>query len=232
MTWGYSPEPRNAFPEDRMREVAREEFMGSLRSQGGVLGGITPRSLPQNAVITPFVTTLPVTAQDGDEVRYLADSTAGVVWHLRYRASAPSIYRWEFIGGSSLYSEVATEEVYGPSGSSDTFGDLATVGPSVALPLAGDYDVQAGCRGHVNGVAGFSMMSYAIGGTAAVDADALVANEPAGDHTSPKSMARWRRKTGLDAVTLTAKYRNNNTTVAGAFSARWIAVTPVRVGRT
>lgn len=230
MTWRgkYSPEPLNdgSSLTQQIRTVATD----LIQSQS-VFGSMVPASIPFNTVQRPLVTELPVSPADGDEVRFLADADSGVVWQLRYRDKAPSAYRWEFIGGSPIYAEVTTEENYGPGAGGATFGDLATSGPAVTLPLAGDYDVQHGCRAHVNGNAGFSLMSYAIGSTAASDNDAVIANEPAGDNTSPKSMARMRRKTGLSAVTLTSKYRNNNTTNTGAFSSRWISVTPIRVGR-
>jgi hypothetical protein len=52
-----------------------------------------------------LVTSLPTTGPsggalvDGQECRYLADATNGVVWNLKYKSSAS---KWYFIGGSSL----------------------------------------------------------------------------------------------------------------------------------
>lgn len=218
MSW-YQTEPRNL----TMVEVD-QRIRDALNSPSS-FGSYAPRSIPFESVNRPLVSYLPLNPQDGDEVRYLADATNGVIWLLRYRSSAPSIYRWEFVGGSVLYSEVTTEQ----NTSSTSYAALSTAGPSVTLPLPGDYDVDTGCRGHANTNAAYVSMSYDIGSTAASDNDWVVANEPTGSNTSPKTQMRRRRKTGLTAVTLTAKYK----TSAGmaAFSNRWMSVIPVRVGR-
>lgn len=55
------------------------------------------------AVAPALVSTLPASPYDGQEVFYLADAAAGVVWHLCYRAASPSAYKWEFVGGASLF---------------------------------------------------------------------------------------------------------------------------------
>jgi hypothetical protein len=94
----YTPEPLNSFTD--MRAIARQEAVAALQNQS-LLSSMVPGSIPQGAVINPFVTALPITANNGDEIRFLADDSNGVVWHLRYRSSAPSDYRWEFIGGSA-----------------------------------------------------------------------------------------------------------------------------------
>ena len=88
----------------------------------------------------PLVSTLPSSPVDGQEVYYLADATNGVMWHLRYRASSPSIHKWEFVGGSHLYTEVITKQAV----SAQAWTDPATPGPLLNLPLAGDYVVNWG----------------------------------------------------------------------------------------
>lgn len=94
--------------------------------------------------------------------------------------------------------------------------------------MAGDYDIEIGVRPYVNAVTTTALMSYDIGGTGAVDADAITYY--AGNTADPgnNSGARLRRKTGLTAVTLTSKYKTGAGTAT--FSNRWMRVAPVRVG--
>jgi hypothetical protein len=160
-----------------------------------------------------------LTPADGDEVHLVVDATAGIVWHLRYNAGSASSYKWEFLGGAALFSEVATAE-----GTAAAYADLATVGPSIVLPRAGDYIVAHGFDflGATGGANGY--MSYQIGATAAVDADAV---EVADDGTSwtQASVSREQLKTGLTAVTLTAKYKGSGNNARN----RWMRVTPRRI---
>lgn len=178
--------------------------------------------------LTPFpvVAALPTVPTDGQVIYYLADSTNGVVWTLKYRAASASAYKWEFVGGGPLYGEVETDQAT----ASAAYVALATAGPSVVLPLAGDYEVTLGMNGYnTNAAAQQLTMSYDIGGTGAVDADAIEAFLAPGSGAGRANFARTRRKAGLGAVTLTAKYR---VTVGanGQFFDRWMLVRPIRVG--
>src|SRR5262245_6374962 len=107
------------------------------------------------------VETLPVSGdvQDMDTVDYLVDKTNGVTWRLLYRA-AETTYKWHYVGGPPLYSEVAAEETTG----SASYVALTTAGPSVTLPVGGDYDVETGCRSFCSADAATLFMSYDIGG--------------------------------------------------------------------
>lgn len=87
---------------------------------------------------TPRVTTLPGSPVDGQEVYYVADNTKGVLWHLRYNA-AGGTYKWEFLGGSPMWTYVATNEAT----TQFNWTDLTTVGPTVTVALAGDYEAEA-----------------------------------------------------------------------------------------
>jgi hypothetical protein len=103
-------------------------------------------------------------------VYYLADAANGIVWHLRYRAASSSPYKWECVAGGALIAEVGAGgtvigSIYAlPSGSN----------AAVALPLAGDYEVQvfANVQTSATGMAVFV--------TPAVNAnpDAIDANAP------------------------------------------------------
>lgn len=108
----------------------------------------------------PLVTSLPSNAIDGQEVRYLADNTNGIIWNLRYRAGSSSAYKWEFIGGPSLSAFVSA---VGQQTTTSTFQDLS--GPTITLPLAGDYDLyaDAGLNDPTNSLC---LLTISINGTA------------------------------------------------------------------
>jgi hypothetical protein len=207
----------------------REEIVAGLRDPA-VMASVRRGLLA--AVRPPLVTDLPVAPQDGDEVYYLADSTNGIVWHFRFRTNAPSVYRWEAVGNQvPLFALVPnSEQRTGATG----YGDLATVGPSITLPLPGDYDVKIGARPHSGTPNKENWMSYDIGSTGAVDADALDTHTgPSGtfSHTSIHGY-REKRKLGLGAVTLTCKYKVQDPADSGWWTERSISAAPIRVGRT
>lgn len=179
------------------------------------------------------VTSLPANPADGQECYYVADATNGVVWHLKYNTSSGSAYKWEYVGGAPLYAEILTAA--NEAISSATYVALTTPGPNVSLPLAGDYDVEISFMGYHLANGGGVLMSYDIGATAAVDADAaaFVVSTGSGDWVRT---TKTRRKTGLGAVTLASKWRvlTGSGNVAGTSgmpgSTRYMRVTPVRVG--
>jgi hypothetical protein len=170
-------------------------------------------------------TVLPSTPVDGESFYYIADATNGVVWHLRYRAAATGSYKWEFVGGPALSAEITGEQIT----TSTTYTDLATAGPSITLPLGGDYLVTIAARMINTSNNQFALMSYAIGASAAADADAINILS-SGTSNGPIAYSfRERRKTGLGAVTLTMKYKSSGGGTCG-FTDRFIRAIPIRVG--
>ena len=159
-------------------------------------------------------TTFPSSPNNGDEYVYAADTSNGVFWRFKYYGATT---KWVFIGGPPLYSYVATSE----GTSSATYVALATAGPAVTLPFAGDYDVTIGA--YFNCYAQYAYMSYDIGATGAVDDDAV---QIYGDAYGYVTMSRMQRKTGLGAVALTAKYKSGGGSMS--FLRRFMAVTPVQ----
>ena len=171
-----------------------------------------------SAAPSDILTALPGSPIDGQVIYYNADSTNGVVWQLRYRSASASAYKWEFIGGSPLVSTVVTSETT----TSTSFTDLATVGPSITVPLAGDYDVEIGGFTLSSG-ASVTVQGFAVGATVATDAESVRGN-------ANQSNPRMRyRKTAIAASTIIRmKYRVASLT--GTFETRQILVYPVRVG--
>lgn len=177
-----------------------------------------------------LVSTLPSSPVDGQEVFYQASGTMatnGVVWHLRYDASSASAYKWEYVGGPPISAYVATDQTRAIG---TGYGALATAGPSVTLPLAGDYYVSLSAYFRNGASDGAAYFSYQIGASAASDSDALF-GESAGTANSPSVTSQFTLlKTALTAVTLTAQYKATGSSSSATFSRRSMIVTPVRVG--
>jgi hypothetical protein len=176
-----------------------------------------------------LVAALPSVPYDGQEVAFLADANNGVLWHLKYRTGSSSPYKWEWVGGSALFAEVVAGA---NTVNQTTYGDPAQPGgPNIALPLAGDYEVTIGMEADRPTVAnGVTFMSYAIGVIAAVDADAIRLTQYDAPSPGPgANISRTRRKNGLGAVTLAAKYRTNVNYTSGFYS-RWMRALPIRLG--
>lgn len=172
-------------------------------------GKLALKTLVQFAALTPA---------DGDEYALQVDATLGIIWHVKYRAASASAYKWEVLGMVPLHSQVDTTE----STASTTYVALATAGPSIVLPRPGDYVIDVGCTGGVANNAAF--MSYDIGGTGAVDADAITTGRP----SDAGPMTRSMFKAGLSNVTLTAKYKIA-AAVSQSFGYRWMRATPRRI---
>jgi len=177
-------------------------------------------------VAAATVTSLPGSPVNGQDCYYLADATNGIVWHLKYRSASASAYKWEFVGGGVLHSDVATSQTT----ASTTYADLATAGPTVTVPLAGDYDVSIEASANTPGTLGaVATMSFAVGASAAADADSIAIGNPASTGGLTAYQFRTVRKTGLAAATaLTSKYKMSTGT--GFFLNRSIRAVPVRVG--
>jgi hypothetical protein len=178
----------------------------------------------------PRVTALPTSPIDGQECYLVADAANGVIWHLRYNAASASAYKWEVVGGSPLAVEAAAAY---ETTSSGTYVALATAGPSITLPVAGDWVISQGFEGYIDttGSAWGTYMSYDIGATAAVDADNVVVGGAPQQSGAGQPMAfRARRKNGLGAVALVSKYKVYPGGTIGHFQKRSMSAMPIRVG--
>lgn len=176
----------------------------------------------QFPVQAPVVTAMPATAADGTEVHYVADSTNGVVWRFRYRTASASAYKWEFIGGGALYSRVDTTQ----STASTAFTDLATVGPSITAPLAGDYSISWGARSYNTGAGTIVATGVRFGATEAV-APFYYEHTPAGLNLT-LDQAKTIVRTGIAAADV-IKLRYAVASGSGTWLNRYLEVKPVRV---
>jgi hypothetical protein len=168
----------------------------------------------------PLVASLPDSPYDGQEVNLLADATAGVVWHLRYRAASASAYKWEFAGGARLSAEAAAEL-------STASGSYVDGGVAVTVPRAGEYEIELGA-GFRNDGGWQTLLSVKYGAAAAVDADAVSNGFYAsGTEAWPGSRSRLLPSRVCAAGEVRLYYRANGGTAR--VSNRYLALLPRRV---
>lgn len=171
------------------------------------------------------VTSLPSTPYDGQEVFYVVDATAGIVWHLRYDANVTGSYKWVPVGGGCfMHAQVDTDESTNNAG----FVALSTAGPSITTPLAGDYEIEFGCDSYNTNSGQNNWMCPDVGGTAANATDAARGTSSGASHET--NIQRFLTKTGLAAATgIVSKYGN---VAAGTahFRVRWLRIRALRVG--
>jgi hypothetical protein len=186
---------------------------------------------PPQGPIASFVSTLPSSPYDGQECYYLADAAAGIVWHLRYRAASTSAYKWEMLGGAPLrgadLGNGGDPTAAGESTTSAAFVDLATLGPDVTVPLAGEYLVSWGFTVIGNLTPANVQMSIANGATAASGNDSILQYI----HTANSyyTLSRTRQFTCVAGALLRCKYAGY-TGMTTYFSKRWMNARPLRVG--
>jgi hypothetical protein len=210
----------------------------TIRNNGGGAGNIrtltgADRSVRANEIValtydgtvwragplhTDFVTALPASPGDGDEVVLTDSLTAPTyAWRMKYLAGAA---KWVFVGGAEADS-------LGTSASTASTGYTTLAGaPSITVPAAGSYDISFGFQGYNATTGDDCYMAPKLGAAAASDNDA-VHNE----HTSGNlsTSARTVRKTGIAAAAaIVLQARVNAGT--GNFNIPWLRVKPVLLG--
>jgi hypothetical protein len=81
---------------------------------------------------------------------------------LKYKSS---ISKWVKIGGPPLLATVATAETT----ASTSYTDLATVGPSITVPLSGDYYLSGSSQAGNSSASNVNGLAYKIAAAAAVE---------------------------------------------------------------
>lgn len=177
-----------------------------------------------------YVTSLPSSPIDGQEVYYAASTANGVIWHLRYRSGSASSYKWEFLGGPNLTGAVDTLEGNSTTG----WQNLATDGPSITLPLAGDYLIGVGAlQSTSDGNAQVTAIGFASGNTTPASTDQAIFQPifAANAQTGYCQFYLERNVTGVAASTsYKLRYYVANASSGHNFSNRRITALPVRVG--
>lgn len=200
------------------KSAAADYALAWATPAAGGAGGYPPRG-----------TTLPGAPADGDEYVYTADAAAGVEWHLKYRAGSASAYKWEFVGGSPLGAAVLTDEAITSSGA---WVDTATVGPTLTLPLAGDYllDAAALMWSPATGMAWLGV-AVKIGAAATSSDEGGGSDMPQTAATLPFSIGRrGMLRPALAAATVLKLQAWAATRTDTRWRQRSLAVFPVRVG--
>lgn len=178
---------------------------------------------------TAFVTSLPASPTDGQEVIYAADAALGVLWRLRYRAAAPAPYRWEFVGGTDLLHEIVTTEA--TTTADGVYRDVATPGPLLTLPLAGDYLITADATIYTTAATPFTGIGGLKIGAAVVndvtDRICYVGDTGAAGGVGGTS-GRTLRRTITPAAVIKLQYASYGAAVQVA--SRVLRARPVRVG--
>lgn len=167
-----------------------------------------------------LVSALPGAPFDGQEIHYqtVAMAALGIRWRFVYNAGSASAYKWEFIGGSTwatfITATVTTVSVY------PALVDLG--GPSIAVPLAGDFIVEA------------IVNAYRVDtGSIFMAVNDGAANQLGGD-SGPSSgygtqLVLSAQLTRAAAATWKMLYASSSATGAW-FRNRTLKITPVRVG--
>ena len=164
---------------------------------------------------------------DGRVIHFLADAANGILWSLRYRHTSASPYKWEVIGAPSpLFSYVDGNSTISGSGWTN-YG-----GPSLTVPLAGDYLVEIGGRSIQDPPGGSSsiLQGFTVNGSGPASND-WTDNYTANGGGNALNVVTPRLKTGLPAAAVIQEWaRMNAASGNGGLSQRWLRLTPRRVG--
>ena len=178
-----------------------------------------------------LVSALPGTPFDGQEIYYVA--TPGVNWHFRYNAGSASAYKWEYLGGPSLFypGVMGQETIVSPA---TAYSTAATV-VGITVPLGGDYEVTNGATmfyssGGPGAATNYCSVKYSA--AAAVDADAFYTSCSALNQYPIYGGARTLRVNGVPGggFQIQQQYRTNGVGVNLTVQSRTMSVKPIRVG--
>lgn len=197
----------------------------AAHSSSHLAGGSDP-------LIIPYVTSLPASPADGQQIFYIADAANGVAWHLKYRAAEAGSFKWYYVGGAPLQNAIATTG----NTSSTSYVDLNGGLPAVTLPLAGDYDFDFTARLINQSTAApqwVMMAAPKFGAAATSDTDAGMADKSSATGINGEQFTIGRsklRKTGLAAGAVVKLQFRQTAANSCDYRDMHIAATPVRVG--
>lgn len=184
------------------------------------------------ALSPPLVASLPGSPVDGQEVYFqtAAMATAGIAWHLRYRAAIADAYKWECLGGAPLQHEVTTQQ---NATTTNAWVNLATDGPLVTCPLAGIYNAYFGATLSIGARINTAYVGSAIGDGIPINARFQLTSPDTGaayaSALTTAGVARARHTVAAGNI-IKVRYQSTLATGGVAFLDRWLDVTPLRVG--
>jgi hypothetical protein len=169
---------------------------------------------------------LPTSPSAGDEYYYVADSTNGVIWHLRYKDVTN---KWEFLGGAPLAAVQNTGTSSTLTSTSYVY-DLTTIdGPSLTVPLAGIYRVEFGldaANTNNDKVVSMGLFTSSTANTGLITgADLDVACHTGGQSYTAAKFVHYYN---LTAGTIYAQFKTSANTAT--ISNRWISIIPSKLG--
>ena len=172
---------------------------------------------------TSYVSALPGSPYDGQVIRFqnAAMATDGIVWTFRYNAASASAYKWEFIGGPPWTEEVDTSETT----AAGPWQILTTPGPKLPVPLNGEYESEWGYTG-ANSTAG--NVCYVTVGQAVALTTSTNSAQTTG--TVMNTSVTKSKKVTLTAGGTDFSLYYGVSGGTGTFWARFISMTPIRVG--
>jgi hypothetical protein len=223
----YSPKPPKGSDDDRSFNDRVLDVVRFWQGTSDHLDTAVPRSIRQNVILPdPAVTNLPDEPYDGQEVDYHPGGalSGSPVWRFVWRSALNSgSGAWAFVGGPPMYHAISTSQ---RQTATSTWGDLATIGPTVTVPVGGDYLVRitAGCVNKFSG-ANRVIIGASIGATNPV-AWEVGADIAAVNHY--ENVSTERVMTGLSASNeIRLRYYQVNDGVD--WTARMLTVTPIEL---
>lgn len=178
---------------------------------------IAPNPIPS------YATTLPSSPIDGQEAVLVDSLTAPTYqWRFRYNAGSSSAYKWECIGGAPVYTEVTATE----GTSSTSYVDLATAGPQLTAPRAGDYLIDYGFIGYNTAGPAYAICALKLAAAVAADTENLGISSSVANYQIPAFRRIRRTLAAGDAVRM--QYKMYQGSVA-YFYYRSLALLPVRI---
>lgn len=147
------------------------------------------------------------------------------LWHLRYNFDSPSLYKWEFMGGSPSMSLVSPWQ----GTFSTTPTDVATPGPDFQLPagVGGDFCLDYGAQHRQATFGREARMVWSVNGSPGAAATESVISTM----NDFMSVSIRRRVNNVAAGALIRmKYATSNSADEASFRERWLSVQPYRVG--
>lgn len=178
----------------------------------------------------PLVTSLPSAPIDGQEIRYVADATNGIIWNLRYRAASSSAYKWEFIGGSPLHNSNGS---YPGAINSASYVDVPSAA-NVTVPLDGDYMVDFNGKADCTSSQYGSLNNVAVMTATVSPSDTKAAGVATYTTSGGYVRGSFSRLVNLDGVSAGETIKMQARAAVGSVSIVYhytgMSVTPIRVG--
>jgi hypothetical protein len=182
---------------------------------------------------------LPASPVHGQEVLLEVDKAAvyggPFYWHCRYSntyadGTARAAARWDVIAPQPLRAEVTTAEAKAANG---TRTDLATVGPTIVVPAAGDYLLEWGMGAYYTSGAGAGELYMSLVFNGVEDTNYLCAagaTSAATLNTGLMTAFRKKARTAMAAATSVKPFYGSNNVGGGAtFTSRYLNIYPIRL---